>query len=364
MSTPLPLSWYVDPKIFEIERRTVLADAAEYIGATAMVPAPGSYHTLGITDDAEVLVRDGEAVRLLSNLCLHRGMMLKQGRGRMKAVVCPLHAWSYSLQGKLLSATRYPETPCRNLPSRPLQTWNGLLFTGQRDVGRDLMGISNRRELDVSRYVYWESWHQEQAVNWKVPMEIFLEVYHVPYSHPGLLHHAANTKDLPEGDEAYGEDMRFLFDCARPSEGFADNAGSAAYELWQRTLIQINNGQPPKYVLQSLAYLPNIILEWVPHALFVTIYLPKSADRTVMHRDLYVDPQVLQLVPNYVDIMKAAAMETMAEDDVINERLYQSRVLGHRRDPHGSSGYEIYEDKEWAQSQFHEYLRKALAPYV
>ena len=41
------------------------------------------------------------------------------------------------MNGTLLGAPHFPENPCLNLGNTPLQNWNGLLFTGKRDVARD-----------------------------------------------------------------------------------------------------------------------------------------------------------------------------------------------------------------------------------
>src|SRR5256714_5550801 len=92
------------------------------------VPEHGSYHTIRHRHDAEVLVRDRDRVRLLSNVCLHRNLMMHTGRGKANAMICPMHRWSYDLSGHLRNAPFYPETPCLALPERPLTQWSGILF--------------------------------------------------------------------------------------------------------------------------------------------------------------------------------------------------------------------------------------------
>ena len=42
----LPVSWYFDPKIFELEKRLLFDAGANYVGHELMVPKVGDYHTL------------------------------------------------------------------------------------------------------------------------------------------------------------------------------------------------------------------------------------------------------------------------------------------------------------------------------
>ena len=49
--------------------------------------------------------RDGE-VRAFHNVCRHRGARIcNAGQGKAKLLVCPYHAWTYDLDGRLRTAT-------------------------------------------------------------------------------------------------------------------------------------------------------------------------------------------------------------------------------------------------------------------
>ena len=56
------------------------------------------------------------------------------GRGNAQHIVCPLHRWTYELNGELLGAPRFSESPCVKLRSRALTRWNGLLFNESRNT--------------------------------------------------------------------------------------------------------------------------------------------------------------------------------------------------------------------------------------
>src|SRR6202049_2118633 len=137
-TSQLPVSWYNDPALLEIERKLLFDCGPGYVGHELMVPNVGDYHTLAWRDNADVLIRNDRGVKLLSNICRHRQAIMLTGRGSTSNIVCPIHRWTYQLDGKLLGAPHFEEQPCVKLESPPLQSWNGLLFDGVRDVGSDL----------------------------------------------------------------------------------------------------------------------------------------------------------------------------------------------------------------------------------
>jgi choline monooxygenase len=149
----LPVSWYFDTAIFELEKKLLFDGGPNYVGHELMVPNVGDYQTLAWANDAWVLVRNASGVELLSNVCRHRQSIMLGGRGNAQNIVCPLHRWTYDLKGELLGAPHFPESPCVKLRSKPLTSWNGLLFTGPRDPRRDLAKISTLADWDFSGYV-------------------------------------------------------------------------------------------------------------------------------------------------------------------------------------------------------------------
>src|SRR6266487_327387 len=90
-ASQLPVSWYFDPQVFELEQRLLFANSPGYVGHELMVPNPGDYHTLAWMDHGKVLVRNANGIELLSNVCRHRQAILLEGRGNAHNIVCPLH---------------------------------------------------------------------------------------------------------------------------------------------------------------------------------------------------------------------------------------------------------------------------------
>src|SRR5689334_20399450 len=141
-SPHLPVSWYFDPEIFALEKKLLFDAGSNYVGHELMVPNVGDYYTLAWTDHSKMLVRNAGGVELLSNVCRHRQAIMLEGKGNAQNIVCPLHRWTYDMQGELLGAPHFPENPCLNLGTTPLQNWRGLLFSGSRDVAKDLASLS------------------------------------------------------------------------------------------------------------------------------------------------------------------------------------------------------------------------------
>ncbi len=76
-----------------------------YAAHAGELEAPESYLTFSIFDQELFLVRGhDDEVRCFYNVCPHRGHVLVEGAGRKRQIVCPYHAWTYALDGRLRGA--------------------------------------------------------------------------------------------------------------------------------------------------------------------------------------------------------------------------------------------------------------------
>ena len=193
--TQLPVAWYLDPDILDLEKRFLFDAGPGYVGHEIMVPNIGDYYVPEWMSNAKMLVRNHAGIELLSNVCRHRQSLLLKGRGNTRNIVCPIHRWTYDLTGKLLGAPHFAENPCLNLGSARLQNWNGLLFGGKRNVARDLGQLGVLKDFDFSGHVLERVQVEKYACNWKTFIEVYLEDYHVEPYHPGL-GNFVNTNEL------------------------------------------------------------------------------------------------------------------------------------------------------------------------
>ena len=101
----LPGWIYHDPDFFELEKRSIFRTSWQLICHNNDIPQPGDYHTFDLFGESVVTVRGRDGVvRSFHNVCRHRAARLLDGNkghcgGR---ITCPYHAWTYSLDGKLV----------------------------------------------------------------------------------------------------------------------------------------------------------------------------------------------------------------------------------------------------------------------
>ncbi len=101
----LPPKVFTSPEFYEFELEAIWGQDWFCIGRVSDIPNSGDYRAITVGDESLVMLRDALGnVRVLSNVCQHRAMLLLEGAGNVKRIRCPLHSWVYSLEGKLVSA--------------------------------------------------------------------------------------------------------------------------------------------------------------------------------------------------------------------------------------------------------------------
>ncbi len=268
-STVLPVAAYTDPQIFRWEQRNALASSWYCAGRESELLQDGVTQA-GITigDVPILLTRNGGVLRALANTCSHRGHeLVPDGRiGRTHSLICPYHAWRFTLEGDLAGAPRMREVPCFDpgglgLAQLPLVICHGGVMvnaTGDAAPFSQHAGVLDARvapyrgaELRVgARRTY------VLQANWKVVIENYHECYHCSLIHPELCmvtlpDSGANedlpgawcggTMDLREGAETMSMDGRSL---GVPIDG-APAGQVAYYGLFPNLLLSLH----PDYVM-------------------------------------------------------------------------------------------------------------------
>jgi len=347
----LPVSWYFDPAIFELEKKLLFDAGANYVGHELMVPKVGDYHTLAHTDHSKVLVRNESGVELLSNVCRHRQSIMLQGRGNAENIVCPLHRWTYDLKGELLGAPHFPENPCVKLHSTPLINWNGLLFAGPRDPRKDLARITTAADWNFDGYLLDSVRVDEYEMNWKTFVETYLELYHVNFYHPGL----GNFTDCDNFSLDFGEEYSIQIVAAKSG---LQAPGTPVYRKWHEACLKQLDGKTPKYGALWASYFPGLTFEWYPNVLVVSHLIPRSPTKTTNVVEFYYPEEIVLFEREFIEAERAAYMETVAEDDEIALRMDAGRkALFERGDDEAGPYQSPMED---GMRHFHEWYRQAL----
>ena len=353
-TSQLPVWAYFDESQFRQEQERLFARGPQYVGHELCVPDAGDFHTLGHEGDGRVLVRNSQGVQLLSNVCRHRQAVMLRGRGHAGAnVVCPLHRWTYGLDGRLIGAPHFDSDPCVALRKYPLTRWNGMLFeaTGADPVA-DLAGLGSRADLDFSGYVYDRTIVHECDYNWKSFIEVYLEDYHVGPFHPGLGNFVSCADLRWEMGRAYSVQTVGV---ARSGSEALGKAGSPVYRAWQDQVLRYQQGTPPRHGAVWLTYYPGVMVEWYPNVLVVSTLVPRGPRKTTNIVEFFYPEEIHAFEREYVEAQQAAYMETCVEDDEIALRMDAGREALMKRGDNEVGPYQS--PMEDGMQHFHEWYR-------
>jgi phenylpropionate dioxygenase-like ring-hydroxylating dioxygenase large terminal subunit len=348
-----PMSWYFDPHVLAIEERILFKQGPNYVGHELMVPSLGDYQVL--RDEAQMLVRNSSGVELLSNICRHRQATMLQGRGNAQHIVCPIHRWTYKTSGELLGAPHFPNNPCLSLGKSPLQNWNGMLFSGKRDVAKDLANVGVMRDLDFSGYMLERVQVDEYAFNWKTFIEVYLEDYHVVPFHPGL----GNFVDCDDLKWEFGE--QYSVQTVGIRNGLR-KIGSEVYGKWHEQVLRYYDGKLPNYGAIWLTYYPNIMVEWYPGTLVISTLIPRGTEACTNIVEFYYLEDIALFERDYVEAEQKAYNETAVEDDIICLKMHQGRKALYQQGIEQQGPYQS--PTEDGMLHFHEWLRRTLEPHL
>ena len=189
----MPPAAYTSPALLDLELRLLFAKEWICVGRVEEVPQPGDYFTIAVADEPLLVVRSSaDTIRVLSNVCRHKWSRIASGKGQVRRFVCPYHAWTYDLDGRLVH-TRYMEgsrgfdASKVALPEVRSGIWRGFIYV---NIDGDAPLLEEHRaELDerVGDY-HVESMHlmcgdeEVWATNWKAPLpELHRPLPRVPH---------------------------------------------------------------------------------------------------------------------------------------------------------------------------------------
>ncbi|WGD32213.1 SRPBCC family protein [Ancylobacter sp. WKF20] len=211
----MPPSVYTSTDFLAREMESIFAREWICVGRSSRLAGVGDYLTYELAGQPVVVLRDKEGLRAFSNVCLHRMSTLLEGSGNRRAIVCPYHAWTYGLDGRLRGAPFMGETTgfCKEdyaLPAIRCEEWLGWIYiTLDKDrpsVASALGGL----EAMIAPYQmenYVECFRETHVwdTNWKVLAENFMESYHLPVCHADTVggHSKLEEMECPPGLAAF-----------------------------------------------------------------------------------------------------------------------------------------------------------------
>ena len=187
----LPPKAYCSQEVFDLEAEHIFRAGWMLLGREDQVASPGDFMCVDVLGESLVVVRDRSGVlRVLSRVCRHRWMDICNGvpQGNTEAFVCPYHAWSYELDGRLRRATEMHRTPGFDenrirLPEFRHEIWQGFVFVNLSGRAEPLAPRLTPIDEEIAEYEL-SSWvtvrtldFGERPWDWKVMMDNG-DVYH------------------------------------------------------------------------------------------------------------------------------------------------------------------------------------------
>jgi phenylpropionate dioxygenase-like ring-hydroxylating dioxygenase large terminal subunit len=216
-----PTSDYTCSAQAELEHQELFRNYPLVVSLSCQIRNPGDYMTDDLSGVPILVVRtETGAAKAFLNVCRHRGARVARGCGSGKKLfVCPYHAWTYDLEGRLKNvapANCFPNLSPRDHGLVPLPTVEkyGLIWvrpTPGADFDPDdlLDGLG----LELAAYKFetashYRTSHLHKDMNWKLIIDTFLETWHI-----GTLHRKTVAPIFQPNInvfDAYGRNGRFI----------------------------------------------------------------------------------------------------------------------------------------------------------
>jgi phenylpropionate dioxygenase-like ring-hydroxylating dioxygenase large terminal subunit len=314
--------------------------------ATAPELLPGNY--VVPSHDHSIVMIGGEEPMCVSNICTHKRATILRDRGSLKSVLtCPIHKWTWNLDGKIRGARGFEKTCEMDLETKKIHSWQGHLFGGSTSWKDDIGMLGGLAKwLDVTNYRWHSGSRLSYGFDWKIFMEIFLDLYHVAPFHPGL----RSLTDCKTFDWVFGN--HWSCQTARFNKAWPTEPGyQELYKLYQKT----GHYDTAVYGAVWLGIYPNIMIEYYPGSIVVSTVWPDGSGRCINHLDFYYEDGLLDKLPEFPDVFQKTFMTTADEDEEIGLRMQEGLSL--TKTPFASMNHPV---EEAGYQHFHRWLQTYL----
>ncbi|MFN3826800.1 MAG: aromatic ring-hydroxylating oxygenase subunit alpha [Micavibrio sp.] len=362
----LPHYFYYDPEILSLETKTIFdkPDAQLFWGHKALVPEKGDYWVIPHSGSPRILVNDGNNLNVVDNICRHRYAVMLEGKGNIKKIICPVHYWSYELDGSLIKAPGFDPLPAWDLDC------DGRCGDAQRSLGRkDIVDYDSfilskdftllSEALDVIKKYTSLKFNEldfvdleicPNKVNWKDYVDTYLDNYHIDVYHPGL-------KGLVNCNKIdFHWDEQFHVQAVQIKNTMIDAANGKYQPLLKMYKEKIGEFEETYGAIWAMVY-PNIMIEIYEKFFFLNVVLPDDAENCTVwkysfcHKSLSQHPEIVRMYTEFLDEIEQQDIELMMKVNDGRKALYARG--DHYRGPY-------HPQKEQGQAHFHRWLLNRL----
>jgi choline monooxygenase len=280
-ASTIPAAWYVDPRVLELEHRTVFRHSWQVAGRLDDLRAPGDYLTCELPGGEPIVVTRGadHALRAFFNVCRHHAAAVVTGAsGSAQQLRCPYHGWTYGLDGTLKGTPDFTgvcefDRAAHGLVPLDCATAEKWVFVRPESGGSTLeafLGPALATHLGARALgtLHWlERRHYTLGCNWKVFVDNYLDGgYHVPHVHRGLDSVLSSREYAIETGERFCLQWSpFVSDGAEERTG-AVRQGEHAFYYW---------------------IYPNFMINCYGRAMDTNLVIPRGVDETEVVFDFY-----------------------------------------------------------------------------
>lgn len=314
---------YTDPQWLDVDVRAIFARTWQWICHVEKLASPGSYVSATVAGMPIAIVRDREgALRAFYNVCKHRAHELLTGSGTTHNIVCPYHAWTYGLDGRLKAARRADRMATFDkseicLDQVAVEEFGGFVYVNLdpgaaplAEQAGDLAAEIARWAPDVAGLTHAKRLTYDIASNWKNVIDNFLECYHCHIAHKEFV-------DLVDMDtyevRTHGIWSSHFAEAGTQENAAYDVAGAsvtqhAVWWLWPNTCLLRYPGRGNFMVLQVVPAGPGRTLEtWDFY--FETAGLTDAEVEAVRYIDEVLQQQDISIVESVQRGMNTPAFD-------------------------------------------------------
>lgn len=336
----------IDPKIYTTDDTYIFDRIPKWIASISNFTKSVNY-VVPAHDQSVILIENNNIVRCLSNICSHKNAIMYNGEGTLgKSIVCPIHKWAWNSAGEIKSARGFEKHECMNLTKFPVHTWNGHIFYGSDEWLNDieLLPVDISSNLNIENYTLHSRSSVQYNFDWKIFMEIFQDLYHVQTYHPGL----RSLTDCKTFDWVFGKD--WCCQTAKMNKSWPSEPGhEKLYSLYKN----IGLYDSAVYGAIWLGIYPNIMIEYYPGSIVVSIVKPISPGKCVNYLEFYYDNTIPKnKIEELARIHNETFMKTADEDEIIGIKMQTglellSKPFFAHNHPVEEAGYEHFHS--WLQ---------------
>lgn len=278
--------FYTDPAMLALEKERIFRRTWQWVGMLShpcgevngkprTIADPETFFTVDVAGEPVLVCRDkAGTLRAFSNVCRHRAGPVGVGAGCKNVLRCAYHGWTYTLDGRLIGTpevdgVEFFDRSTMGLVPLRCEVWEEFIFVnfdGRAPALTEYLGRIPEQARGFSfkglQLVERRDYHIN--CNWKVYVDNYLEGYHIPIAHPGL---------MKEIDYAQYRTDTFRF----YSQQFAPIRAMKPEEAGARFY-------PPGTGANEALYfwiVPNLMLNIYPDNVSVNLVVPLSPDRTL-----------------------------------------------------------------------------------